>query len=233
MKKYLLALMVLCSMCATAQDMIVKKDGSTIFCRVLHLTSTEVVYKEWNHQNGPNHSVARSEVRTIDYEGMVNGNEGQNHVNPLKEQEMPSDILKSAGLFYLADFNGADKGVYGMKFDIFMPQQHWGVTWSIGTNAGLVDSEYSGVHFTVGPSAIVEIMQPVYLVCPLRFNGSVRFGKDENKKDKTYFNWGVDLAPGLMFSSNKWTVQAAFDISWAKGCEKLGTGFMVGIGYDL
>ena len=43
MKKILLALMLMCSIGAVAQDVIVKTDGSTIVCRVQNLTTTEVV----------------------------------------------------------------------------------------------------------------------------------------------------------------------------------------------
>ena len=62
MKKILLALMMMCSMCAVAQDVIVKTDGSTIVCRVQNLTTTEVVYKKWSNLKGPNYAINRSEV---------------------------------------------------------------------------------------------------------------------------------------------------------------------------
>ena len=68
MKKFLLALMMLCSMCAVAQDVIVKTDGSTIVCRVQDLTTTEVVYKTWSDLNGANYVMNLKDVSTINYE---------------------------------------------------------------------------------------------------------------------------------------------------------------------
>ena len=68
MKKILLALVMMCSICAMAQDVIVKTDGSTIVCRVQHLTTTEVVYKKWSDLKGPNYALYQSEVSVINYE---------------------------------------------------------------------------------------------------------------------------------------------------------------------
>ena len=68
MKKFLLALMMLCSMCAVAQDVIVKTDGSTIVCRVQNLTTTEVVYKKWSDLNGYNYVMNLNDVSAINYE---------------------------------------------------------------------------------------------------------------------------------------------------------------------
>ena len=47
MKKILLFLLLLCSIGVSAQDVIVKKDGSTIVCRVVEVNQTEVVYKRF------------------------------------------------------------------------------------------------------------------------------------------------------------------------------------------
>ena len=68
MKKLVLMLMMICSMHAVAQDVIVKTDGSTIVCRVQNLTTTEVVYKNWSNLKGPNYAISRSEVSVINYE---------------------------------------------------------------------------------------------------------------------------------------------------------------------
>ena len=68
MKKILLALMLMCSISAVAQDVIVKTDGNTIVCRVQHLTTTEVVYKKWSNLKGPNYVMNLNDVNTINYE---------------------------------------------------------------------------------------------------------------------------------------------------------------------
>lgn len=53
---------------ATAQDVIVMKDQSTVMSKVLEITNTEIKYKKWNNQDGPTYSVNRSEVVSINYE---------------------------------------------------------------------------------------------------------------------------------------------------------------------
>ena len=69
MKQLLVLLVFLCSASvAWAQDVIVKKDGSTIVCRVVEVSSTEVVYKKWSNLNGSNYIMDRSLVSSINYE---------------------------------------------------------------------------------------------------------------------------------------------------------------------
>ncbi len=55
MKQLLVFLLLLCSASVSAQDVIVKKDGSTIFCRVVELTDSEISYKKWSDLNGSNY----------------------------------------------------------------------------------------------------------------------------------------------------------------------------------
>lgn len=68
MKKILLLLLFLCPIAASAQDVIVKKDGSTIVSKVLEITSTEVKYKKFTNQNGPTYTIAKTELQAINYE---------------------------------------------------------------------------------------------------------------------------------------------------------------------
>ncbi|MBR5101540.1 MAG: hypothetical protein IK092_00265 [Muribaculaceae bacterium] len=69
MKKILLVLTVLFSfLAAQAQDVIVKKDGSTIVCRVIETTKTSVIYQAWATPNATNQVIALSQVARINYE---------------------------------------------------------------------------------------------------------------------------------------------------------------------
>ena len=68
MKQLLVLLFLLCSASVFAQDVIVKKDGSTIVCRVVEVTSTEIVYKKWSDLNGSNYVMERSAASAINYE---------------------------------------------------------------------------------------------------------------------------------------------------------------------
>lgn len=68
MKKLLVLLFVLCPMIALAQDVIVKKDGSTIVCRVEKVSDTEVTYKLWSDLKGSSYIMDKSLVSAINYE---------------------------------------------------------------------------------------------------------------------------------------------------------------------
>ncbi len=68
MKKLLVLFFVLCPMIAMAQDVIVKKDGSTIVCRVEKVSDTEVTYKLWSDLKGSSYIMDKSLVSAINYE---------------------------------------------------------------------------------------------------------------------------------------------------------------------
>lgn len=68
MKHLLVLLFFLCSASTFAQDVIVKKDGSTVVCRVVEVNGTEIVYKKWSDLNGSNYVMERSAASAINYE---------------------------------------------------------------------------------------------------------------------------------------------------------------------
>lgn len=68
MKQLLVFLLLLCAASVSAQDVIVKKDGSTVVCRVVTLNATEIVYKRWSDLNGSNYIMDRSLASAINYE---------------------------------------------------------------------------------------------------------------------------------------------------------------------
>ena len=69
MKQLLVFLFLLCSVSVSAQDVIVKKDGSTVVCRVVEVTATEITYKKWGNLNGSNYVMDKSLASAINYEG--------------------------------------------------------------------------------------------------------------------------------------------------------------------
>ena len=68
MKQFLVFLFLLCAVGVSAQDVIVKKDGSTIVCRVVELTASEITYKKWSDLNGSNYVMNRVDASAINYE---------------------------------------------------------------------------------------------------------------------------------------------------------------------
>lgn len=91
---------------ATAQDVIVKTDNSTILSKVLEITSTEIKYKKWDNQDGPLYSISRSEIKSINYEnGEVENfsevTQTSQKPQPPKVQYLNSYMTKSGGRLYL------------------------------------------------------------------------------------------------------------------------------------
>ena len=67
MKKILLFLMLFMATSVFAQDVIVKKDGSTILSKIIEIGTSEVKYKKYSNQNGPTYSIRKSEIQAINY----------------------------------------------------------------------------------------------------------------------------------------------------------------------
>ena len=56
------------AVCTSAQDMIVKKDGTVIQAKVMKVGTSEVDYKKWSNQNGPQYSIAVADILAINYQ---------------------------------------------------------------------------------------------------------------------------------------------------------------------
>lgn len=224
------------------QDIIVLKNGHSLLGKVIEVNKETIIYRP--QDNTSTQSINVAAVQCIRYANGAQKNFSSDkpqisyndtNKNAIEEQNNKREIIGGIfSLFYLADFNAAGQGHYGFKDDIWWVDKHIGVTFSVGSNLGLVKTEQATVSFTVGPSGIYPINKPLYLVCPLRFVGSVWTGTDpETRKDTSKFSWGIDIVPGVLFYQNKWSFQLGFDVAWAKGAKKLGTGFMVSIGRDV
>ena len=63
-----LAAMCMAGSYASAQDLIVKKDGSLIQAKVTKIGTSEVGYKKWSNQDGPQYSIAVADILAINYQ---------------------------------------------------------------------------------------------------------------------------------------------------------------------
>lgn len=68
MRKILLFMLLICSANVSAQDVIVKKDGSTIISKVLEVNIADIKYKKFSNLNGPTYTISKSDVMAINYE---------------------------------------------------------------------------------------------------------------------------------------------------------------------
>lgn len=53
---------------AAAQDVIMKRDGNTIVCRIVEVGESEVVYKRWGNLQGNNYVMNIADIASIHYE---------------------------------------------------------------------------------------------------------------------------------------------------------------------
>ena len=51
-----------------AQDVIVKKDGSTIQSKVMEINEREIKFKKWSNLEGPMYTINKNEVNSINYQ---------------------------------------------------------------------------------------------------------------------------------------------------------------------
>lgn len=52
---------------ASAQDLIVKRDGTVIQAKVMKVGTSEVEYKKWSNQDGPQYSISVTDILAINY----------------------------------------------------------------------------------------------------------------------------------------------------------------------
>lgn len=64
----MIACMILAAIGASAQDVIVKLDKSTILAKVLKVSSNEIEYKKFSYPEGPTYTILISEIVAINYE---------------------------------------------------------------------------------------------------------------------------------------------------------------------
>lgn len=68
MKRILFLFLTFCAATINAQDVIVKRDGSTILSKVTEIGLNEVKYKKFSNQTGPIYSILKSDILSINYE---------------------------------------------------------------------------------------------------------------------------------------------------------------------
>lgn len=78
---------------AKSQDVIVKKDNSTILSKVVEINSSEIRYKKWSNQDGPTYSISISDVASINYangevDKFANTTTNQVQTQPVQTQQV-------------------------------------------------------------------------------------------------------------------------------------------------
>ena len=87
---------------AIAQDVIVKRDGEEIQCRILEVSSNKVKFKQWKNQNGPTFVEKKADILMLKYENgqkeviSFSGPVGETKVEDAVVAETPVDSVALA-----------------------------------------------------------------------------------------------------------------------------------------
>ena len=259
MKQKLLLMMFVAAAAMTsvsvqAQDIIVKRDGTTIKSRVVEIGEQDVVYKDWP-QGQRERKIKVSELLSITFE---NGEmERFNTEEPAASTDTPdtpdvallttalttametvtSSEVKASdfdfmGLYYAASFDAADHGVYGYMMHSFF--NGVGLSFGMKTNFFIEDSDYACYMFGAGPNPCAPLGENVCIFVPLCFFvGSAGTFDEESLEVSKEFTVGADLTPSIGFKSGHFMLTLGFDISWSENSSKLGTGFFVALGANI
>ena len=160
MKKILLFLLLLSATSAFAQDVIVKKDGSTILSKVLKITASEVEYKKYSNQNGPTYTIAKTEVMSINYSngdketfGATRQTEAQ---QPVQQQVQPQQL--SVGVTEMTEHKVSDNDLLKMVTKESMPKSKKLriAGWAVGGSFFVVGMIVTcltpyGSYYNIGP----------------------------------------------------------------------------------
>jgi len=211
MKQLLAILLFLCSASVFAQDVIVKKDGSTIVCRIVELTSSEIIYKKWSDLKGSNYVMERSAASAINYENgkKVDLSESVNLYKPNNQNDGVQQYNDQAlrNMDYLANMQARTKKIKTLKK----------IGWICGaalTGFGLVygvvldgDSEQksTGRAFIIGGLVVgAGILIPTYLMdIKAKQTQAISLYQEEWKfKNNSSLSIGTDLLSDRTIGTN-------------------------------
>lgn len=104
---------------ATAQDVIVKRDGSTIISKVLEVNTGDIKYKKFSNQTGPTYTIDKVEVMTINYEnGEKDVFDVANTTNQAPSQAQNASVSQGGGM---SEASKAANDAYISSVNNFLP----------------------------------------------------------------------------------------------------------------
>ena len=96
-KQIVLTMLSLAALNVAAQDVVVKKDGSTILAKVLEVNQDNIKYKKFSNQNGPTYTINLSDVMSVNYEnGEKEDFNNSSITNDANQGNEAKEIIKDA-----------------------------------------------------------------------------------------------------------------------------------------
>ncbi len=192
----LLAALLLCmTEKMVSQDVILKKDNTTVLSKVLEITSTEIKYKKWSNQDGPTYSINRSEVTRINYQnGEVDQFTENNAPTPVPQQTVavPQPHVQTPMVQPQQPAHEKPKSPYSRGKQVQF-SLHGGIALPIG-DFGITDNN----KFCAAFSFTGDELESGYGAAKTGFNASMKFHVPLYIKDKDIV--GITIKNNFMFN---------------------------------
>lgn len=134
-------------------------------------------------------------------------------------------------LLYFNTLKDGDKGMYGISVDGTSSRVSMSFAWY--GNYGLVDSDYAGMFFAMGPNANTKLSNACTFVCPLKLTVSHdSYYDNAAEKYKSRTGVGLMLDPYIALGSEsfKICVGPQLNMSFKKG-DKSTFALVVGLAF--
>ena len=217
LKTCLLAIILLFSIAAHAQDKIYKKDGGVINAKVKTIGSNTITYKRFDNQDGPEYTIFKKDVTKIVYEnGTTDSFEGTDANEPTKRsgsagpkagktsKKYGDNILSIIPGAYTADLDGTmnDPGI-GICYERLLDERgHISITLPLVISF-LSDKDFSNYYYNGSYSGYTSAkgytslsLMPGIKFYPARSNNVVRYSLGAS------FFTIVGKEPFYVYSSN-------------------------------
>ena len=208
LKLFLIISLLYVTCIAKAQDVIVKKDISTILCKVTKINNSEIEYKKWSNLDGPTYAISIYEVVSIYYQ---NG-EIENFTDSKQQGYMKrngyglelngrelsySEVLNLVGEDNYYTYISARQQIYDgrvltVMFIITMVGTV-GLAVSAGANN---DSGLLGLACITG--AVANISGPLMCILKGIGKGRMNWVADEYNRKNRGYSFSYSLSPSIM-----------------------------------
>lgn len=215
LKLLTLLISVLCCVnLSNAQDVIVKKDNSTILSKVIKISPTEIEYKKWSNQDGPTYTINISDVSSINYENgerdifnvQMDDSEVTKHMKRigrnlmldnklLTDEEVRSMFGEKDYATYISARRQMDAGSFFTV--IFMASLCWDFICVYGVLSNAVISEPNpwGLRLLIG-GLVTDISLP--LMCVFGGIGKGRLSWLADEYNEQHQGYSLNLSPSVI-----------------------------------
>lgn len=191
MRKFLCCLMLayLFPLLVAAQDVIMKRDGNAVVCRIVEVGESEVVYKRWGNLQGNNYVMNIADITSIHYENGKKLTFNENKSEPAPTQTQTQTPAWTNPNRQMGEMNDAQLLDLARKKDLI-------------TRGMPLEKKVKRLKWTAG------------IVCPLFVAGGLAMIFASREYDD-YYDYSYIWSPALMASGS---ILLAGGIATTTGC---------------